>query len=118
MAVSQFVDFTNDFKVGAGVLNIDVTGWDWVTVQIVSPSSAVTFKTTNDDGSVSGSVSGNAKAALNFSNCQGTDLSSGSAVTSLAATGSVRFATIGRFLQLTSSAATATKVLVYYSKIH
>lgn len=118
MAVSQFVDFSNDFKVGGGVLNIDVTGWDWVTVQIVGPSAAISFKTTNDDGSVQGAVSGNSKSALNFLTCQGIDLSVGTGVTSVAASANVRFAVIGRYLQLTSSAATATKVLVYYSKIH
>ena len=117
--ISQFVDFTADFKAGAGNLNIDVTGWDWVTVQIVSPSSAVAFKTTNDDGSISGSISGNAKAATNWITCQGIDLSSGSGVTTTAtSTINVRFPVIGRFLQLSSSGATATKVLVYYSKIH
>lgn len=115
---SQFVDFTNDFKTGVGVLNLDVSGWDWVTVQIVTPSSAVSFKTTNDDNSQSGSVQGNAKAATNWLTCQGIDLSSGSAVTSVAASANVRFPVLGRFLQLTSSAATAVKVLVYYSKIH
>ena len=118
MAISQFVDFSADFKAGAGILNIDVSGWDWVTVQIVGPSAAISFKTTNDGGDVQGSVIGNAKAALNFLTCQGTDLSSGSGVTSTAASANVRFAVIGRYLQLTSSAATATKVLVYYSKIH
>lgn len=116
---SQFVDFSNEFAAGSGNLNIDVTGWDWVTVQIVSPSSAVGFKTTNDDGSVSGAVSGNAKAATNWVACQGIDLSSGSGVTTTAtSTINVRFPVIGRFLQLSSSGATATKVLIYYSKIH
>ena len=118
MAVSQFVDFSTDFAAGSGVLNIDVTGWDWVTVQIVGPSAAISFKTSNDGGNVAGAVSGSAKSALNFLTCQGTDLSSGSGVTSTAASANIRFAVIGRYLQLTSSAATAQKVLVYYSKIH
>lgn len=115
---SQFVDFTADFKAGVGNLNIDVTGWDWVTVQIITPSSAISFKTTNDDGSVSGAVSGNAKAATNWLTCQGIDLSSGSGVTSVSASANVRFPVVGRFIQLSSSAATAVKVLIYYSKIH
>lgn len=115
---SQFVDFTNDFKTGAGVLNLDVSGWDWVTIQIVTPSSAISFKTTNDDGSVTGSITGSAKAAANWLACQGIDLSLGTGVTSVSASANVRFPVIGRFLQLTSSAATAVKVLAYYSKIH
>jgi len=115
--ISQVIDFTADFNASSGK-NIDCSGWDWITVQIITPSSAISFKTTNDDGSVMGTVQGNANTAKNFLTCQGTDLSSGSGVTSTAASANIRFPVIGKFLQLTGTSATVVKLLVYYSKIH
>lgn len=117
MAVSQIVDITNEFNSNSGVWVLDVDSWDYVVVQLVTPSAAVTFKTTNDSGAIQGSGDGNQYAATNFTNAQGTDLASGSGVTSLADTGLVKFNVIGKYLQLTSSSATVAKAIVRFYKV-
>lgn len=117
MAISNIQDITNDFNNNSGVWVLDVDSWDYVVVQLVSPSGTVTFKTTNDSGDIQGSGDGNQYSATNFINVQGTDLASGSGVTSLAATGLVKFSGIGKYLQLTSSSATVTKAIVRLYKI-
>jgi len=114
MAVSQPIDVTTAFNNNAGVLNLDVSGWRYCVVQIVTPSSAITFNTTNDGGAVQSSTNDAPISATNWLACQGTNLTSGSAVTSVNATAIVRFEVVGTFLQLTSSAATAAKVLIRY----
>lgn len=114
--ISQYLDLTNDLNANSGVI-IDIGEWDWVVVQLVSPSGTVTFNTTNDSGAVQAVSDGNAASADNFIAVQGTNLNSGAAVTTLAVSGIVRFAVIGKYLQLTGTTLTATKLLVKLSKI-
>jgi len=116
MAVSQITDITTQFNSNSGDWNLDIDSWDFVVVQLVDPTGAVSFLTSNDAGAIQGSGDGNAIAALNFTAVQGTNLATGSGVTSLAVTGLVKFSGIGRFLRLESSA-TAAKVLVRWYKI-
>ncbi|SRR5574343_1517882 len=112
--VSFYYDCTAEFNAN-GFYNAEIGEWDWVTVQLVSPAATVTFNTTNDSGDIQGVSDGNAKSATNWIACQGTNLNSGSAVSTLNASGLVRFAVIGRFLQL--SGTTATKIILKFSKI-
>lgn len=114
MAVTQIIDVTTDFNTN-GLKNIDLSGMDWVIVQLETPASAVSFKHTNDAGAVTGATDGNALSAAQFQTLQVTDLSSGSGVTSAAASGLFRAGVVGRFLQL--SGTTAAKILVHLSKI-
>jgi hypothetical protein len=114
MALSTVIDVTSDFNV-AGLKNIDVSGWDWVTVQLVGPAAAVTFNGSNDDGSVTGALQGGPLQATNFTAIQGINLNTGVGATTGAVAGLWRFPVISRFLQL--SGTTATKILVYLSKI-
>lgn len=115
MAVSQVIDFTNKYT-AAGALNIDIGGWDSVIVQLVTPSGTTSFLSSSDSGDVQGISDGSAISATNFTAVTGTNLATGSGVTSLAVSGSVKFSGIGRYLQL--SAGTATKLLVKYYKIN
>lgn len=117
MATQLIQDFTNEFNQNAGDYNFDVGGWDYVVVQLVTPSGAVTFLTSNDSGDITGVSDGSAISAANFIEVQGTNLNSGAAVTSLAASGLVRFQGIGRYLRLQSTAATVVKLLFRYYKI-
>jgi hypothetical protein len=116
MALSQYLDFTATFNANSGI-NIEIGSWDYVIVQLVTPSGAVTFNTTNDDGGANGTGYGSAESAVNWIAVQGTNLNTGTAVTSLNASGLVRFGYIGQFLQLTGSSVTAVKVIVRYFKI-
>jgi len=116
MALSQYLDFTASFNANSGI-NIEIGSWDYVIVQLVSPSGAVTFNSTNDDGGANGTGYGTAESATNWVTVQGTNLNAGTAITSIAASGMIRFGYIGQFLQLTGTAVTATKVIVRYFKI-
>jgi len=116
MAITNTYDYTTKFNADSGVV-IDMGGWDNVTVQLVSPSGAVSFNTTNDGGAITGVSDGGAASAANFTAIQGINLASGAAVTTLNATGSVRFNNVGKYLQLTGSSVTATKVIAFFTNI-
>ena len=118
MAVSTIIDVTRDFNADA-LVKLDVSGWDYIVVQLVSPTGTVTFSSTNDSGAVQGVSDGNASTAINFIATQGTNLNSGAATTTLAASGLVRFASIGSFLQLSGAdLVTCTKILIQLYKIN
>ncbi len=115
MALSTVIDVTTDFNAD-GLANIDISGWDWVTVQLITPAAAVTFNGTNDDGSVTGAVQGSAASLINLTAIQGINLNTGVGATTGAVSGLWRFPVVSRFLQL--SGTTAAKILVYLSKIY
>lgn len=118
MAISTVQDITADFNADS-LAQLDISGWDWIVVQIAgTPSGAIAFKHSNDAGAVTGSTDGNSLSALNFVAVQGVDLSSGTGVTTTSAAGLFRFGVIGRFFQLSGTSITGvTKVLVHLSKI-
>lgn len=113
MAVSQVIDFADRYSASTP-LNIDIGGWDFVVVQLVTPSGTTSFLTSNDGGGITGVSDGNSASAANFNAVTGTNLATGSGVTTLAAAGSVKFAGIGQYLQLNGGS--AAKVLVRYYK--
>jgi hypothetical protein len=117
MSVQIVLDLTADFNADS-LVQIDTGGFDYSVVQLVSPSGSVSFKHTNDSGDVQSVSDGNATAATNFVTLQGVNLADGSTVTSLATSGLVRFQSYGRYLQLSGSGVSATKVLVRLYKIH
>lgn len=117
MATSSVVDVTIKYTT-KGFVNLDCSGWDSIVVQLESPGT-VFFNTTNDDGSVTGSVQGSPALSTGYQPVQGTNLANGVQSVSVAASGLYRFQNIGRFLQLTANggSATASKILVQFSKI-
>lgn len=117
MSVQIVFDLTADFNADS-LVQIDTGGYDYSVVQLVSPTGSVSFKHTNDSGDVQSVSDGNATSATNFVAVQGVNLADGSGVTSLAASGLVRFQSYGRYLQLSGTSVTATKVLVRLYKIH
>jgi hypothetical protein len=118
MALSTILDRTADFNADS-LSQIDISGWDWVVVQIIGiPSSAISFKHSNDAGAVQGVTDGNETTAINFVTLQMTDLSSGTGVTTAAGAGLFRAGVAGRFLQLSGTTVTGvTKILIHLSKI-
>lgn len=116
MALSLIKDITADFNADS-LAQVDLSGWDSVTIQLVTPTGTVNFLSSNDAGAVEGSTDGNALTALNFTALQATNLATGVAATSGAATGLWRITGFGRFLQLSGTSVTAAKILLYLSKI-
>lgn len=99
--VTEVIDVTNVFQAGAAQAYVqDVGGWDNVVVQIISPSAAINFNTTSDNGSVFGTVPPVPQVPTNWLSVQGTNLATGTGVTSVAASANVRFSNIGKFLQI------------------
>ena len=118
MAVQQRIDVTADLN-NNSIWQGDIGGWDYAVVQLVTPTGTFTFNTTNDSADVTGVSDGSAISATNWIAVQGTNLNSGSAVTTLAASGLVRFQGIGQFLQISGAAAAqVTKAIIRLYKIN
>lgn len=117
MAVERLLDVTADINADGRAI-VETGGWDYATVQLVSPTSTATFATSNDAGAITGVSDGSAASAINFIDTQGTNVNSGSAVTTLAASGIVKFANIGQFLRIMGPGLTVTKAFVRLYKIN
>lgn len=96
---SNVLNVTEQFN-AAGVFYQDLSGWDEALVQIISPSEAISFKTTNDDGAVTGQLLPAPEVPINWLTVQGIKLSDGAAASSVTASEIVKFTTIGQYLQL------------------
>lgn len=125
MSVQIVLDVTNEYTSGLEsgtprLVKLDVGGFDYAVVHLVSPTAAVSFTNTNDSGDIQGVSDGSAVSATNAVTVQGTNLANGTAVSSLAASGLVRFQSIGRYLFIdgTATNANVTKALVRLYKIH
>lgn len=116
MALCTTLDVTNQFNLDNGYVQ-DLSGWDDIVVQLVTPSGAVNFTATNDGGAVQGVTDGNSALAINFTAVQGTNLATGVAATSLNASGLMRFGVVGQYLQLAGTGVTADKVILYLHKV-
>ena len=118
MALSQIIDVSQSFVTGApSSVNLDISGWDSVVIQLVSPSGTINILGSNDSGEITGSIIGNSTTAINFTAIQANNLATGVAATSGAATGLWKLIGLPKFLQLSGTTITASKVLVYLSKI-
>jgi len=117
MANGTTLDLTEQFNAN-GIVNIDTSGYDRAIVQLVAPAGAVTFNGSNDDGASSGipTINGGPITAINFTTLFMTNLSTGVGATTGAVTGLWASSLLPRFLQL--SGTTATKILVFLSKIY
>jgi|SRR6187402_451120 len=114
MGLGITIDATAQFN-ATGIYNIDMTGYETAVVQLVGPAAAVTFNSSNDGGAITGSVGESPLAAANFTAVQAINLNTGVGATTGAVSGLWRVQYIGRYLQL--SGTTATKILVFLSKI-
>jgi len=118
MAIQQRLDITADLNTGS-IWQGDIGGWDYAVVQLITPTGTFTFNSTNDSADVTGVSDGSAISATNWIATQGTNLNSGSGVTTLATSGMVRFEKVGQFLQIIGAgAAQVTKAIVRLYKIN
>lgn len=114
--ISRVIDVTDQFNASNAYIQ-DLSGWDYAVVQLVSPSGAVSFTSTNDDGSVTGQLNPVPVAPANFLTVFGLNITTNTAVTSANASALVKFNVIGRFLRLAGSGVTATKVIISLNKV-
>jgi len=112
--LNNLIDATTEFNAN-GVYNIDMQGWDYAVVNIITPAAAVSFNATNDANSKTGIGDGNARTAINWQPVSLTNIATGTGVTSTAVTGNFKLNVGARFLQL--SGTTAVKVLINLSQI-
>lgn len=117
MATERLIDCTSDFNAD-GRTQLDIGSFDYADVQLVSPTGTVNFENTNDANAITGVSDGSSVSATNWVSVQGTNLATGTGVTSLAASGIVRFQSVATFLRLLGAGVTATKVLVRLYKIN
>lgn len=108
-------DAAIDFNNGSNIV-LDISKWENVVVQFVTPSGAISFTATNDGGDVRGVSGENPATATNFLAVQGINLATGVAATSASADGAFRFGIVGKYLKLAGSAVTVAKLLIFETK--
>lgn len=111
MALQQIIDVTDAFNAASAVV-IDMGGFDYAIAQVKTPSSAISFESTNISGNPSNAVN-----AADFTAIQGTILGSGTAATSINANGMVRFSYAGQYLKLKGTAATVANLTIRLFKV-
>lgn len=111
MALQQIIDVTDSFNANSGVV-IDMGNYDYAIVQVKTPSSAISFTSTNISGNPSTSQN-----ATDFTAVQGTILATGTAATSINANGMVRFSYIGQFLKLSGTTVTVANLVIRLFKL-
>lgn len=116
MAISIILDVSDDFN-AAGVATLDVGEWDWGIVQLVSPSGTISFNVSNDSNAIRGVSDGNSYSSINFQSVGLTNQATGALVTSSAAAGTFKFGVIGKYFQLSGTANSVGKAIVFLSKI-
>jgi hypothetical protein len=114
--ISTSLDLTTPFNAN-GKANIDLSGWDYVVVNVIGPGGATFFNTTNDANAITGVSEGNAQTAINWQPVAMTNLANGAQATSTSGTGNFKLNVGAKFFQVTS-ASTATKVLIQLNKIN
>lgn len=97
--ISKTVDATSSFN-SLGYYYQDLSGWDSAVVQFVTPSEAISFFTTNDNGAINGQLLPAPEVPLNLDVIKGIDLASKTDVTSASTDSIVEFGIIGQYLLL------------------
>ena len=117
MSVQKIVNITTDLN-NNDFVTLDIGGWDFIVVHLILSAGTFSFLTSNDSGDVTGVSDGSAASAANFIAVTGTLLSNASAVTTLAASGMVKFSGIGQYFRISGAeGAQITKGLVRLYKI-
>lgn len=97
--ISTMVDATESFNAN-GSFYQDLSGWDSAVVQVVSPSDAINFTTTNDDGAITGQLLPAPEVPINWVTVLGVNLTTKTDVSSISESGIVEFGIIGKYLKL------------------
>lgn len=106
------VDATEAFN-KAGSYYQDLSGWDTAVVQVVTPSEAISFKTTNDDGAVTGALLPAPEVPVNWAALTGVNLATKADVTSVNASAIVEFGIVGKYLKLEGATTAAPYSYAY-----
>jgi hypothetical protein len=116
--LSFTMDLSQYFAAGAsGTKNIEVGGYQTLSVQLINPSGNFFFQASSDSGAVQGVSDGNASTAINFNPVMATDISTNTSGTLANTSGNYSINIEFRFLQILSDAGvTADKVLVFLTK--
>jgi hypothetical protein len=105
--ISTTVDVTESFNTNNSFYQ-DLSGWDSAVVQFVGTSGTISFKTTNDNGSITGQLLPAPEVPINGLAVLGINLTTKADISSISASGIVSFGIIGNYLLLEGSAATTT----------
>lgn len=109
---SKVIDATDSFN-ATGSFYQDVSGWDSVVAQIISPSETISFKTTNDDNYVLGDLLPAPEVPANWLTVEGVNLADKTNVASVNATANVAFGIVGKYLQLVGATVSAAPSFAY-----
>lgn len=99
LKTSTVVDVTTSFNT-AGTYFQDLSGWDCVVVQVVTPTGSISFKTTNDNGAVTGQLLPSPEVPENWLTVLGVNLTTKADVSSVNTSAIIRFDVIGKYLQI------------------
>jgi hypothetical protein len=110
--VSNMIDATESFN-SVGYYYQDLSGWDSAVVQVVSPTDAINFYTTNDDNSVTGQLLPAPEVPNNWKGVAGVNLLDKSDVVGIASDGLVEFGIIGKYLLLQGAVVADAKSFAY-----
>jgi hypothetical protein len=105
--ISTTVDVTESFNTNNSFYQ-DLSGWDSAVVQFVGTSGTISFKTTNDNGSITGQLLPAPEVPINGLVVLGINLTTKVDISSISASGIVSFGIIGNYLILEGSANTTT----------
>lgn len=120
--VSSYLDLTDKYNNNntAGLVNIDIGSFNSVVAHIINNSATISFKASNDGGAIEPASQGSNLQAINFVAVEGTNLTTLTTATSIAATAAPgtlwRFDVVGKYLQF-SGGGTVTKLLIQLNKI-
>ena len=114
--IAQSVDLTTQFNANNSVI-IETSNWQNVVVHLNgTPSGTISITGSNDGGAITGAVDDNPSTALNFTAIQATDMSSGTAVTAIAAAGNFKIINLPKYVKIGgASAATTGKLIVFFT---
>ena len=113
--LSRILDVTADFNTNNGV-KLNLSEWETATFQFVTPTGTISITGSNDGNEITGSTNPNAYASINFTAIQATNLATGLAVTSVAASGLYKITVSCQYIQFGGASAAAAKVLVFLNK--
>lgn len=118
MATQRVIDVTSDLNDNV-ICTLDVGGYDFAEVQLVSPTGTFSFFTSNDAGAITGVSDGNNVTATNFTAVSGINLATAGAAATLATSGIIKFPNLGQFLRITApGGAQVTSAFVRLYKIN
>lgn len=118
MATSFIRDITTEFNANSEIV-LDVNGWDYVIAHIVTPSGAMSFTGSNDGGAIEGSTIDNNLSATNFLALAAQPLGTTTPttfVTSVNASGLVRFDFPPRYVKFAGTSISVAKFIVKFHK--